>query len=65
MSHQKRRRKDRQFAYECASCNTIHQLFSKVRTCCLGGYFNVFLCRDCGRKWYTNREAEACCREGE
>ena len=52
-------------AYECATCAEIFEDFEEAANCCGYGYYDVFVCGECGASYFTNREAEQCCQEEE
>ncbi len=57
-----------EIAYECATCAEIFEDFEDAATCCGYGYYNVFFCGGCSvcdASYFTEHEAEQCCREEE
>jgi hypothetical protein len=52
-------------AYECVACPNVFGDFEEAAHCCGYGYYDVFLCGECGTSYFTEYEAEACCQEEE
>jgi hypothetical protein len=52
-------------AYECAACPSTFEDFEEAANCCGYGYYDVFLCGECGASYFTEYGAEQCCQEEE
>ena len=52
-----------EIAYECADCADVFEDFEDAVNCCGDGYYDVFFCGECGASYFTEYEAESCCRE--
>ena len=54
-----------QSAYECVSCPSVFEDFEEAANCCGYGYYDVIICGACAASYFTEHEAERCCREEE
>jgi hypothetical protein len=50
-------------AYECVACPSVFGDFEEAAHCCGYGYYDVFLCSECGASYFTKYGAESCCQE--
>lgn len=48
-------------AYECGSCNQVHEFYHLAESCCQPEINDVWLCGVCDRAHDDEEDADACC----